>query len=92
MRVRAFDSLLYAINGFLKTLLSNSIRYKNVFISQTKVSFTNFQIFEGNWDSSTVVKNAILRPFKTQTLKFHIDRCKSEQCCMRVEIYGPGKY
>ncbi|XP_022800570.1 uncharacterized protein LOC111338360 [Stylophora pistillata] len=49
----------------------------------------NLKIFEGNWDGSTVVKNAILNPFQTKSLTFHIVDSKSDQCCLRVEIYGP---
>ncbi|KAJ7389040.1 phosphatidylethanolamine binding [Desmophyllum pertusum] len=74
----------FALSYFLSFVDENDRKWKNY------TEKGNLKVFEGNWDGSTVVKNAILNPFKTQTLTFNIVHWKSEECCLRVEIYGPG--
>jgi len=45
------------------------------------------QVFQGNTDIHTIVKNTLDPPFSTRFIRLNIKQCDS-YCALRMEIYG----
>ena len=46
-----------------------------------------FQLFHGNWEGATVVKNAILSPFEARFVRFIPNECSEDDCLLEAEAY-----
>lgn len=72
---------LHATDGIISVCLCQKAQ-----IFHMKLCFV-FQLFHGNWEGATVVKNAILSPFEARFVRFILNECSEDDCLLEAEAY-----
>ena len=67
-------------------LVSLSVSLPKAQVFHMKLCFV-FQLFHGNWEGATVVKNAILFPFEARFVRFIPNECSEDDCLLEAEAY-----